>query len=142
MHADAAFFSYCHCFFVLSDATGNEPTWNFFKYLVSHEGKVIKSWGPWSDIEEIYPDVKAAVEAQSHSRLSEGSRGPEPPAPSAARSPAHPDGDAKQPEPARRAGPPKAAGQKGALGPQAPVSHGQTRAPAQRPPTSRKHDDL
>ena len=38
------------------------PNWNFFKYLVDENGIVIKYWGPWSDIEEIYPEVKKAVD--------------------------------------------------------------------------------
>ncbi|KAI0211146.1 Glutathione peroxidase 7, partial [Lamellibrachia satsuma] len=42
--------------------SGNAPNWNFWKYLVDHKGKVIGSWGPWSDVEEIFPAVKTAVD--------------------------------------------------------------------------------
>ncbi|CAD5116842.1 unnamed protein product [Dimorphilus gyrociliatus] len=42
--------------------SGKEPNWNFWKYLIDHTGKVQHAWGPWSDIEEIFPYVKTAVE--------------------------------------------------------------------------------
>ena len=42
--------------------SGLAPNWNFWKFLVDHNGKVLNGWGPWSDIEEIFPDVKAAVD--------------------------------------------------------------------------------
>ena len=29
---------------------------------MDHKGRVIGSWGPWSDVEEIFPVVKKAVD--------------------------------------------------------------------------------
>ena len=29
---------------------------------MNHKGRVIGSWGPWSDVEEIFPVVKKAVD--------------------------------------------------------------------------------
>lgn len=56
----------------LSRATGKIPTWNFWKYLIDHTGKVQQAWGPWADIEEIFPQVRTAVErAEDANQLSE-----------------------------------------------------------------------
>jgi len=45
----------------LIDQTGNEPNWNFWKYLVNYDGRVLASWGPWTEVEAILPQVQAAV---------------------------------------------------------------------------------
>jgi len=39
------------------------PDWNFYKYLVDHNGKVLKVWSTKSTVEEIFDSVKAAVES-------------------------------------------------------------------------------
>lgn len=44
----------------LSDAAGG-PDWNFTKYLVSKDGKVIKRFGPSADPES--KEVTSAIEA-------------------------------------------------------------------------------
>nr|UCK81634.1 glutathione peroxidase-like protein [Arenicola marina] len=46
----------------LRDETGHGPTWNFWKYLVDHNGVVQRYWGPWSDVEEVTLYFKAAVD--------------------------------------------------------------------------------
>ena len=46
---------------LLSDKSGNAPTWNFWKYLVNTNGHVIGSWGPQTDVEGIFNEVRAAV---------------------------------------------------------------------------------
>ncbi|XP_065581173.1 glutathione peroxidase 7-like [Artemia franciscana] len=38
------------------------PEWNFYKYLVNPEGRVIKAWSTKVTIDEIFSDVKRAVE--------------------------------------------------------------------------------
>ncbi|XP_020661229.3 putative glutathione peroxidase 8 isoform X1 [Pogona vitticeps] len=45
----------------LVDSTKKEPRWNFWKYLISPEGKVIKFWKPEEPIENIKPDIAALV---------------------------------------------------------------------------------
>lgn len=64
----------------LIEKSGQAPNWNFWKYLVSPEGKVIKQWGPWSDIEEIFDDVKAAVDAAVGATEANNAQGPKHPA--------------------------------------------------------------
>ena len=39
------------------------PEWNFFKYLVNHEGKVLNVWGPRDTIDSIFDEVQDAVNA-------------------------------------------------------------------------------
>jgi len=39
------------------------PEWNFYKYLVDPNGKVIKGWTTKATIEEIFDDIKSAVDA-------------------------------------------------------------------------------
>ncbi|KAK2713717.1 hypothetical protein QYM36_009558 [Artemia franciscana] len=38
------------------------PEWNLYKYLVNPEGRVIKAWSTKVTIDEIFSDVKRAVE--------------------------------------------------------------------------------
>ncbi|XP_022313270.2 glutathione peroxidase 7-like [Crassostrea virginica] len=33
------------------------PNWNFWKYLVDENGRVVKSWGPWISVEDITQDI-------------------------------------------------------------------------------------
>lgn len=46
--------------FVL-ETSGKEPTWNFWKYLVAPDGKVVGAWDPTVSVEEIRPQITALV---------------------------------------------------------------------------------
>ncbi|KAM7147307.1 putative glutathione peroxidase 8 isoform 1-T1 [Molossus nigricans] len=41
----------------LVDSSKKEPRWNFWKYLVNPEGRVVKSWRPEEPIEVIRPEI-------------------------------------------------------------------------------------
>lgn len=43
------------------DSTGEEPTWNFWKYLVDPNGKVVKAWDSTVSVEEIRPHITELV---------------------------------------------------------------------------------
>ncbi|XP_038616367.1 glutathione peroxidase 7 [Tachyglossus aculeatus] len=45
----------------LTESSGEEPTWNFWKYLVSPDGKVVNSWDSTVPVEEIRPHITALV---------------------------------------------------------------------------------
>ncbi|XP_072717011.1 probable glutathione peroxidase 8 [Ciconia boyciana] len=45
----------------LIDSSKSEPRWNFWKYLVSPEGKVVKFWRPEEHIESIKPEVASLI---------------------------------------------------------------------------------
>ncbi|XP_071666332.1 glutathione peroxidase 7 isoform X3 [Patagioenas fasciata] len=45
----------------LIESTGEEPTWNFWKYLVDPNGKVVKAWDSTAPVEEIRPYVTELV---------------------------------------------------------------------------------
>uniref|UniRef100_A0A8C8R6W6 Glutathione peroxidase n=1 Tax=Pelusios castaneus TaxID=367368 RepID=A0A8C8R6W6_9SAUR len=45
----------------LIESTGEEPTWNFWKYLVAPNGKVVKAWDSTVIIEEIKPYITELV---------------------------------------------------------------------------------
>ncbi|XP_057599473.1 probable glutathione peroxidase 8 isoform X1 [Hippopotamus amphibius kiboko] len=45
----------------LIDSSKKEPRWNFWKYLVSPEGQVLKSWRPEEPIEVIRPEIAALI---------------------------------------------------------------------------------
>ncbi|XP_076355823.1 glutathione peroxidase 7-like [Tachypleus tridentatus] len=51
----------------LKAQSGKEPKWNFWKYLVDHHGYVINAWGPGVSVEDIFDDVKSAVEKAEQS---------------------------------------------------------------------------
>ncbi|KAL8612116.1 hypothetical protein ACOMHN_013995 [Nucella lapillus] len=38
----------------LSEKSGHEPEWNFWKYLVDSDGKVVDAWGPWTDPDKLF----------------------------------------------------------------------------------------
>ncbi|XP_046407160.1 glutathione peroxidase 7-like [Ischnura elegans] len=38
-----------------------QPDWNFYKYLVSHDGVVINAWDTKTSVEDIFPDIERAV---------------------------------------------------------------------------------
>jgi len=39
------------------------PDWNFYKYLVNKNGTVLKAWSTKTTIEEIFDDIKNAIDA-------------------------------------------------------------------------------
>uniref|UniRef100_A0A8C0QI32 Glutathione peroxidase n=1 Tax=Chelonoidis abingdonii TaxID=106734 RepID=A0A8C0QI32_CHEAB len=41
----------------LTESTGEEPTWNFWKYLVAPNGKAVKAWDSTVTIQEIKPYI-------------------------------------------------------------------------------------
>ncbi|XP_036166673.1 probable glutathione peroxidase 8 isoform X2 [Myotis myotis] len=41
----------------LVDSSNKEPRWNFWKYLVSPEGRVVRSWRPEESVDAIRPEV-------------------------------------------------------------------------------------
>ncbi|MEJ1282650.1 glutathione peroxidase 7 [Cricetulus griseus] len=41
----------------LTQTSGKEPTWNFWKYLVDPDGKVVGAWDPTVPIQEIKPQI-------------------------------------------------------------------------------------
>ncbi|KAJ7415038.1 putative glutathione peroxidase 8 [Willisornis vidua] len=45
----------------LIDSSKKEPRWNFWKYLVSPEGKVVKFWRPEEPIQSIKPEVASLI---------------------------------------------------------------------------------
>uniref|UniRef100_A0ABI7Z5Z0 Glutathione peroxidase n=1 Tax=Felis catus TaxID=9685 RepID=A0ABI7Z5Z0_FELCA len=45
----------------LIQTSGKEPTWNFWKYLVAPDGKVVGAWDPTVSVEEIRPQITALV---------------------------------------------------------------------------------
>lgn len=50
----------CSSFFSL-ETSGKEPTWNFWKYLVAPDGKVVGAWDPTVAVEEIRPHIVELV---------------------------------------------------------------------------------
>ncbi|KAK7100258.1 glutathione peroxidase 7-like [Littorina saxatilis] len=62
----------------LNDKSGVEPDWNFWKYLVNHEGKLVKGWGPWMDPDKLFniilQTIKKANTADSNSTDGKKSR--------------------------------------------------------------------
>ncbi|XP_069088761.1 glutathione peroxidase 7 [Pleurodeles waltl] len=45
----------------LIESSNKEPDWNFWKYLVNTDGKVVNAWGPTVSVEEIKPQIKELV---------------------------------------------------------------------------------
>ena len=43
--------------YIEADKVAGEIPWNFAKFLVNEEGKVVKYWGPQSDPESTVEDV-------------------------------------------------------------------------------------
>ncbi|XP_033637059.1 glutathione peroxidase 7-like [Asterias rubens] len=46
----------------LSASSGREPDWNFWKYLIDRQGRVIDAWGPTTQVSEIYDFLLAATQ--------------------------------------------------------------------------------
>ncbi|XP_034738030.1 glutathione peroxidase 7-like [Etheostoma cragini] len=53
----------CHFFFFFhtSESSGKEPDWNFWKYLIDVNGKVVDAWGPKVSVKEIQPKIAEMV---------------------------------------------------------------------------------
>uniref|UniRef100_A0A8C1NGN8 Glutathione peroxidase n=1 Tax=Cyprinus carpio TaxID=7962 RepID=A0A8C1NGN8_CYPCA len=45
----------------LVEASRKEPTWNFWKYLIDTDGKVVDAWGPDVSVKEIRPRIADMV---------------------------------------------------------------------------------
>uniref|UniRef100_A0AAQ4NVT4 Glutathione peroxidase n=1 Tax=Gasterosteus aculeatus aculeatus TaxID=481459 RepID=A0AAQ4NVT4_GASAC len=45
----------------LVESSENEPDWNFWKYLVDVNGKVLNAWGPKVSVKEIRPKIAEMV---------------------------------------------------------------------------------
>ena len=45
----------------LMETSGKKPSWNFWKYLVAPDGKVVGAWDPSMTVEEIRLQVTALV---------------------------------------------------------------------------------
>ncbi|KAG9351007.1 hypothetical protein AGOR_G00150420 [Albula goreensis] len=45
----------------LIESSGKEPDWNFWKYLVDVNGKVVNAWGPTTSVKEIRPLISDMV---------------------------------------------------------------------------------
>ncbi|KAL8203881.1 UNVERIFIED_CONTAM: putative glutathione peroxidase 8-B [Gekko kuhli] len=43
------------------ESSKRQPRWNFWKYLISPEGKVVKFWRPEEPIESIKPEIAALI---------------------------------------------------------------------------------
>lgn len=43
------------------ETSGKEPTWNFWKYLVAPDGKVVGAWDPTVPVQEIKPRITELV---------------------------------------------------------------------------------
>jgi hypothetical protein len=39
------------------------PEWNFYKYLIGPDGHVIKAWSTKTSIDDIFDEIKSAVDA-------------------------------------------------------------------------------
>ncbi|CAI9564455.1 unnamed protein product [Staurois parvus] len=45
----------------LTESSGKEPDWNFWKYLIGSDGKVVNAWGQTVSVEEIKPHITELV---------------------------------------------------------------------------------
>lgn len=51
------------------ETSGQVPTWNFWKYLIdARTGAVINAWGPWTQVKEIYPEIRRAVSVSERTK--------------------------------------------------------------------------
>ncbi|XP_019633103.1 PREDICTED: glutathione peroxidase 7-like [Branchiostoma belcheri] len=58
----------------LAESTQAPPTWNFWKYLVDVNGKVVSAWPPYNTVADIWSQVEAAV---NRARWEKGQRSTE-----------------------------------------------------------------
>ncbi|XP_072024016.1 glutathione peroxidase 7-like [Amphiura filiformis] len=52
----------------LTESSGKAPTWNFWKYLVDRDGKVLHAWGPKVTVLEIYHQLYNVVNNIKYSK--------------------------------------------------------------------------
>ncbi|XP_076010556.1 glutathione peroxidase 7 [Genypterus blacodes] len=45
----------------LVESSGKEPDWNFWKYLIDVDGKVVDAWGPKVSVKELRPKITEMV---------------------------------------------------------------------------------
>nr|UWK01921.1 glutathione peroxidase 7 [Bostrychus sinensis] len=45
----------------LTESSGKEPDWNFWKYLVDADGRVVDAWGPQVSVRELRPRIQEMV---------------------------------------------------------------------------------
>ncbi|KAL4634997.1 glutathione peroxidase 7 [Arapaima gigas] len=50
-----------NAFKYLVESSGKEPDWNFWKYLIDVNGKVVNAWGPKTSVKEIRPQIAEMV---------------------------------------------------------------------------------
>ncbi|KAK7888792.1 hypothetical protein WMY93_024352 [Mugilogobius chulae] len=50
-----------NAFRYLTESSGKEPDWNFWKFLVDVEGKVVGAWGPQTSVQELRPKIQEMV---------------------------------------------------------------------------------
>ena len=50
-------------FFLLPETSSVTPEWNFTKYLLDHEGRILGVFPPTVPVEDIYDQVEKAVKA-------------------------------------------------------------------------------
>lgn len=53
--------SYFRFFFFWAESSGKEPDWNFWKYLIDVNGRVVDAWGPKVSVKELRPKVSELV---------------------------------------------------------------------------------
>lgn len=46
---------------ICAESSGKEPDWNFWKYLVDVNGRVVDAWGPKVSVKEVRPRVAEMV---------------------------------------------------------------------------------
>jgi len=51
------------CLFLFTEVTHQTPTWNFWKFLIDHDGNVMGAWGPQTSVGNLIPTITKAVEA-------------------------------------------------------------------------------
>lgn len=49
------------CSLLIADASRKEPSWNFWKYLIDVDGKVVDAWGPDVSVKDIRPQISDMV---------------------------------------------------------------------------------
>ena len=45
----------------IAESSEMEPDWNFWKYLIDVDGKVVDAWGPKVSVREIRPKIAEMV---------------------------------------------------------------------------------